>query len=256
MACFAGAQLEFTTEHGIEFVTVGDPGNRPTRPEEGNPLFADVHQPRGAVAYEYRIARTEVTLRQYVEFVEAYLPLEIERTGRVLGAPDFAGRGITTDLGGARIRGGHSPNQAADMSWEYAARYVNWLHNGKVNEPWAFDTGAYDTSTFTQNPDGTYNHQVAHSPDARFWIPTQDEWIKAAYWDPQKDDGKGGYWLYPNSSDQESRPGLLPEEGGERNAGPGELFPLDVRSFEDVHEICSKVVDGAGMNKAAYLEEA
>lgn len=119
------------------------------------------------------------------------------------------------------------------MSWEYAARYVNWLHNGKVNEAWAFDDGVYDTSTFTQNADGTYNHQLAHDPDARFWIPTQDEWMKAAYWDPNKHNGEGGYWLFPNSSDTESIPGLLPEDGGERNAGD-DGFPLDVGSFPNV----------------------
>ncbi len=231
----AGVQLDFTTEYGMEFVTIGDPGNRPTRPEEGNPIFADQHLPRGAVDYEYRIARTEVTIGQYFEFVDAYFPLDFKRTGRVLGNSDFTGLGIATNLGGAFIRPGISPNSAANMSWEYAARYVNWLHNDKVNQAWAFDAGVYDTSTFTENPDGTFNHQATHASDARLWIPTQDEWIKAGYWDPNKDDGKGGYWLFPNSSDTESIPGLLPEEGGERNAGPsGGIFPLDVGSFTDI----------------------
>jgi|GEM_PF-6951001 len=69
------AQLQFTIEYGVEFATIGDAGNRNTTPEEGNPIFADVHVPHGAVDYEYRMARTEVTLGQYVEFVEAYYPL-------------------------------------------------------------------------------------------------------------------------------------------------------------------------------------
>jgi len=131
------------------------------------------------------------------------------------------------------LRPNISMGRAQNMSWEYAARYVNWLHNGKSNEPAAFENGVYDTSTFTQNPDGSWNHQAAHNPDAKFWLPTYDEWTKAAYWDPAKENGEGGYWFFPNSSDADSRPGLLPGEGGERNAGDGPLFPLDVGSFAD-----------------------
>lgn len=231
----AARHFKISSEFGVEFVTIGDPGNRDSLPEESNPIFADNHIPIGAVAYEYRMARTEVTLGQYVEFVEAYYPLYLKRGGSVLGFPDFTGTDIMVGPGGVRIDPGVSSDRAAEMSWEYAARYVNWLHNGKVKEAWAFDSGVYDTATFTQNSDGTYNHQLSHAPDSRFWIPTSNEWIKAAHWDPTKNDGAGGYWLYPNSSDIESFPGLLPENGGERNAGDHrDGFPLDVMSFPEV----------------------
>lgn len=40
------------------------------------------------------------------------------------------------------------------MGWEYFARYCNWLHHGMVDEPWAYDDGAYDTTTFYQDPPG------------------------------------------------------------------------------------------------------
>lgn len=229
------AGLHFTTEYGIEFSTIGDPGNRGTLPHEGNPLFADVHEPRGAVDYEYRIARNEVTVGQQFEFVQAYAPIYFEQTGNTVAPTALTGLGITASFAGISIRGNVSPNVATTMSWEFAARYVNWLHNDRVNEEWAFESGVYDTSTFTQNEDGSWNHQATHSADARFWIPTYDEWIKAAYWDPNKDDDEGGYWLFPNSSDTESMPGLLPEDGGGRNAGdPDDGFPLDVGSFADV----------------------
>ena len=229
----ASAAHEVTTEYGVEFSHIGDPGNRPTRPGEWHPLFP--HQSRGSIEHEYRMARTEVTLGQYVEFVEAYYPHYIQRKGTTFAPPEFTSPHIrASPFKGVYIQPRYSPDRAASMSWEYAARYVNWLHNGKVNEPWAFDTGVYDTSTFVQNPDGSYSHQTTHSPDAKFWMPSADEWLKAAYWDPEKDGGEGGYWLFPNGSDEESRPGLLPEEGGERNAGQSDDFPLPVQSFEHV----------------------
>ncbi|HWL54687.1 MAG TPA: SUMF1/EgtB/PvdO family nonheme iron enzyme [Chthoniobacteraceae bacterium] len=39
-----------------------------------------------------------------------------------------------------------------------------------------------------------------HSEDAVYWLPTEDEWYKAAYYDPTKGEA-GGYWLYPTQSD-------------------------------------------------------
>jgi hypothetical protein len=106
----------------------------------------------------------------------------------------------------------------SQMSFRYAARFANWLHNGKVNEPWAFEDGAYDTSTFGEDADGKLTDQERHHPDARVWLPTLDEFAKAMHWDPAKNDGEGGYWLYPHSSDEVAISGL-PWEGGETSAG-------------------------------------
>jgi formylglycine-generating enzyme required for sulfatase activity len=38
------------------------------------------------------------------------------------------------------------------------------------------------------------------APDAKVWIPTQDEWYKAAYYDPSigAADDRDNYWLYPS----------------------------------------------------------
>jgi len=102
---------------------------------------------------------------------------------------------------------------AASMTWEMAARYANWLHNGKADEKAAFENGAYDTSTFVYAL-GRYQHQAEHNPDARFWLPTIDEYAKAAYWDPAKNDGEGGYWRNPDGGN-ETLLAALPEAGGE-----------------------------------------
>src|SRR5690606_16629073 len=133
--------------------------------------------------YEYRMAMTEVTVGQWFELVQAYA--QFHDFGG-LAPPAFTGFGISYSFAGLFIRPGISPNRPADMSWEYAARYCNWLHNGKVNEAWAFESGVYDTSTFTFNDDGRPNHQFHRSPGARYWIPSLDEWTKAAYHDPTR----------------------------------------------------------------------
>ncbi|MCH9057206.1 MAG: hypothetical protein IIB55_01105, partial [Planctomycetes bacterium] len=55
-------------------------------------------------------------------------------------------------------------------------------------------------------------------PGAKYWIPTADEWLKAAHYDPDKfGPGLGGYWLFPNSSDALIQPG--PPGVGETTAG-------------------------------------
>lgn len=184
----------------------------------------------GSVGYEFRMAQVPVTVGQYFEFVQAYLPFYESRGVNV----DFTGDWMSVDLVGNL----HPPqpqwmNYPATPSFEYAARFVNWLHNGKVNEAWAFEGGVYDTATFTENPDGSYNHDTTPAPGATVWMPTLDEYTKAFHYDPGKNgDGQDGYWLYPHSSDSPPVPGL-PSEGGETDAGdPDYLFLFqDVGSY-------------------------
>ena len=230
---FAGDHSAVDPDFGFDFVTIGDPGNRDTTLEETAGPFGYPGDHVGGVEYEYRIAMTEVTTAEYFEFVVAYFPIFMK--GNTLpGWPPFTGRWISISSGSPEITQAYA-NSPAAMGWEFAARYVNWLHNGKVNEEWAFETGVYDTSTFTFNDDGTFNHQEAHHSKARYWIPTRDEWTKAAYWDPNKKTGEGGYWRFPNTSDIEPIPELLPQDGGERNAGlVSEGWPLAVGSFPNV----------------------
>lgn len=219
--------------YDFEWATIGDPGNPDTTLEETSYLGRPGIEV-GSVDYLYRLAVTEVTVGQYFEFVVAYLPYYEARTGNSVGFITFTGLAIHTSSGSAHIVSGFSEDQPADMGWEYAARYCNWLHNGKVVADWAFDTGVYDTSTFTQNPDGSWNHQAQHHPDAHFWIPSLDEWTKGGYWDPEKNDGEGGYWQFPTSSDIEPVPGH-PDQGGERNAGSlNDGFPLPVGSYPHI----------------------
>jgi formylglycine-generating enzyme required for sulfatase activity len=219
--------------NGYEWATITHPGNRPTNDAE----TAFPGDRFGAVDHEYRIATTEVTVGQWFEFVLAYEPYYVyPGAGNVAGI-EFTGMSIRASFGVIEIMSGHSTERPTSMGWEYAARYCNWLHNDKAPGQWAFETGVYDTSTFTFNDDGSANHQRTRSPGARYWIPTFDEWVKAAYYDPDRyGDGIEGYWHYGNGSDTRPIGALAPDEGGEQNAGDiGDFrFPFDVGSFAPV----------------------
>ncbi len=228
----AHASPIITTEYGIEFVTVGDPGNRGVLPEEtgSGPLLYGVN---GSVDYEFRIGRTEVTVGQWMEFVDAYTPF-VDRP-IFFGQHGFYSWGATYDFANRQIVQRVPDDHPALVSFGFAARYANWLHNDKVNEAWAFETGAYDTASWQVGPNGEppENPNYSASPDARFRLPTQDEWIKTVYWDPNRNgEGEGGYWAYPYQSDAPLVPGELSDVGvNEQLPGPSYIEHLPVGSF-------------------------
>jgi formylglycine-generating enzyme required for sulfatase activity len=65
------------------------------------------------------------------------------------------------------------------VSWYDAARFTNWLHNGQGAG--STETGAYTLSGNT----GIITKNVG----ATVWLPSEDEWCKAAYYQPS---GAGG----------------------------------------------------------------
>lgn len=203
----------------------------------------------GAVNYHYRIARTETTVGQWLDFVRAYAPYYNGPVNDV----GFTGLWIQTNDADPRRPNGYaaepgSLNRPADMSWRFAAIYCNWLHNGKNASPEAFARSAYDTSTFSDNSDRTFNDQLTRSPGARFWIPSLNEWTKAMHYSPDRyGPGEEGYWLYQiGRSDPSPIPGY-PWDGGETAAGLP-LDPdhyLDVGSYPDVQSPWG-LLDGSG----------
>jgi formylglycine-generating enzyme required for sulfatase activity len=78
-----------------------------------------------------------------------------------------------------------SPNHpVTHVSWGNAARFTNWLHNGQPTSaegPGTTETGAYALNGATSNDDLL---AVSRSAGAKWFIPSEDEWYKAAYYDP------------------------------------------------------------------------
>ncbi len=184
--------------HGVislETVLVGEPGNLP-----------DVHG-RGAVPYVYRIGIYEVTAAQYVEFLNAKAKSNKLGLYEETMAHPERGCGIRQLGKEGRFIYDLSPHAAnrpvLGVSFWSACRFVNWLHNGQGNGD--TETGAYTLNGYHDNDGRT----IQRNAGARWYLPSVDEWHKAAYFDPTKPGGPG-YWSYPTRSD--TRPTRAAEE--------------------------------------------
>lgn len=197
--------FRLATRNVIETVLVGAAGN-PADPITGY----------GAVDTSFRISKSEVTIEQYVVFLNAVAAVPknhvisnlwvsemmsdredpgplIERTGSGTTTAPYRYHVASSSLWGPHA--GKRP--VAWVTWFDAARFANWLHNGGNTDPNAqvdTETGAYTFKNYQTT--GT----IARNPDARWWIPSENEWYKAAYFDPKKSGG-AGYWNYPTRSD-------------------------------------------------------
>lgn len=232
--------LRFTQEHHWTFSEIGAVGNASHAVPNTGPL-PPTHI--GAVDYRYRISTTEVTLGQYYEFVLAYAPVAAPNLQSNLGNNIIQYQGTIDGI----PRYAPPPAEYLDLpmtqTWRVWARFVNWLHHGgpDLTNPTSahFEDGAYDTSTFGRVPSGPYGlpyttDQDSRHPDARFWIPSHDELVKATFYDPNRyGEDQGGYWRYGHGSDDAPIPGD-PALGGETNAGHDQQWPAGHTRPQDV----------------------
>ncbi len=223
-AANASTTQNFTTEYGIEFSTIGSPGNAPW---QGDPQLPTYTSGRGQVNYEYRIGVTEITSAQWLDFVNTFSMRaddpnrfwQVHQSG-MRRDTSYTGPGFRYILDPSDPNAGNRPVFGID--WRHAAMYTNWLHNDQSSDLSAIENGAYDTSTFTNRPAGKddggkdgeggpnmalFNDQYTRNPDAKFWIPSLDEWLKAAHFDPDKNGQGPGWWEYSNTSDTAPIPG-------------------------------------------------
>jgi sulfatase modifying factor 1 len=170
----------------------------------------------GAVAYDYQIGKYEVTNAQYGEFLNAVDPSGANANG-VYNAnmgSDVTG-GITYTAGAASgakytIRSNMGDKPVNFVSWYDGARFTNWLHNGQGNG--STETGAYTLS----GNDGIIIKNVG----SNVWLPSENEWYKAAYYDPTTGAGGGdNYWAYPTQSDTAPTVATADDTGGISNPG-------------------------------------
>ena len=152
---------------------IGNPGN--AADTTGNP------NPAGSVPYTYRMGKFEIS-EQMIDKANA-----------------VGGLGITKDT-----RGPDKP--ATSVSWNEAARFVNWLNTSSGSTPaykFAIQPGEvgynananielWTISDAGYNPNNLYRNSLA-----RYFLPSVDEWYKAAYYDPTS----GVYYDYPTGSD-------------------------------------------------------
>jgi len=188
----------------IDTVFVGDAGNDPqssanrSHGVSGGDGF-------GAVSYGYHIGTTPVTNAQYAAFLNAVAATDphglwnSDMGSSVHGGITRSGDDGSYTYSVRTADSGFNDGQSmANMpvnfvSFWSAARFTNWLTSGNT------ESGVYLLTT-----DGISNNTITR--DATAWanggvaIASENEWFKAAYYDPTLNDGDGGYWLYPTQS--------------------------------------------------------
>ncbi|MEN1679995.1 MAG: SUMF1/EgtB/PvdO family nonheme iron enzyme [Planctomycetota bacterium] len=174
-AFFGSGEDQFS----IEFVPIGSPGN--SFDQRGAPRFS------GSVAYEYSIAKFEVSERA------------------VRAANELGGLGITLDE-----RGPDKP--ATSVTWIEAARFVNWLNEDRGFFP-AYKFTEIATPIDPRQPTSEFEPWEIGDPGfnpanpfrnrrANYFLPSIDEWYKAAYYDPVGE----SYFASTTSSDADPIP--------------------------------------------------
>lgn len=167
----------------------------------------------GAVAYNYAISKTEVTNAQYAAFLNA-----VDPTGGnslALYNPEMAANFGGIELQAAKalgdkfvVKSGREQNPVTYVSFFDAMRFANWLHNGQgAGET---EEGAYTIGNGVSE---------VRSTNAKYWIPSEDEWYKAAYHDATAGTA-GVYFDYANGSNTmpvSDQPGDNPAAANYRN---------------------------------------
>lgn len=180
LAMLAGVSLAVPAHAAvnIEYVTVGDVGNA-----------ADTVNPNpgyGAVGYEYQIGKYEVTNSEYAQFLNA----KGESNAFGIFSSEMVSRGITQSGSSGSysytVTTGFENKPVVYVSWFDAARFTNWLANGQ---------GTADMEFGSYTLDGATTGIIAANPGATVYLPTEDEWYKAAYYNGTT----SSYSLYPNN---------------------------------------------------------
>lgn len=81
------------------------------------------------------------------------------------------------------------------VSFRDATRFAKWVNNGQGNA--STETGSYTLGSVT-NP---VNRSVTRNGGANWVVASENGWYKAAYYDPTKNSGAGGYWRHATQSD-------------------------------------------------------
>ncbi|MEN6451035.1 MAG: SUMF1/EgtB/PvdO family nonheme iron enzyme [Thermoguttaceae bacterium] len=202
----------WTGQASLEFVTVGNPGNA-TDTRTGSRF--------GSVPYVYQMGKYDVTVGQYCQFLNAVATTDTYGLWHSGMATDYPTVGISrSGNSGAysySVTGSYSQGVNCPMfavNWGNAARFCNWLQNGQpsgAQEAGTTETGAY---TLNGSNDGTTLMAITRNSGATYFIPSWDEWYKAAYY--KGGSTNAGYWLYPTQND--SVPSNVLSAAGTNNA--------------------------------------
>ncbi|CAG0966568.1 hypothetical protein MYXO_01062 [Myxococcaceae bacterium] len=159
----------------VDWVFVGDPGNAADTPAS-NCYAASC----GSVSHGYYISKYEVTNAQYAEFLNA--KAATDPNGLYNGAMASSTHGGITRSGGPgsysyAVKSGMASKPVNYVSFWDATRFTNWLGNGE-------GSGDTETGAYTLTPAAISANSVVRNLGAQVFLPSENEWYKAAYYDP------------------------------------------------------------------------
>ena len=151
----------------IEFTTI----SAATNPATGIP--AGAYFTFTGVSYDYRMGVYEITNDQWTKF-KAELGVNV--TGTPTSAYDQAP--TLADISSSR--------PTYNVSWYEAAQFVNWLNTSTGHQAAYKFTGTQGQSNYTLGlwdaADAADGTNLFRHKDAFYFLPTANEWVKAAYW--------------------------------------------------------------------------
>lgn len=196
----------------LQFVTVGDPGN-----VADTVAMNDGTTGYGSVDHTYQMGKYDVTTAQYCQFLNAVAATDTYSlwNGGMASKLPTVGISRSGNEGNYRyavIGSGNIP--IFNVTWSSAARFCNWLQNRQPigpAGPGTTETGAYSINGVNTTADLM---AISRNPGAVYFLPSENEWYKAAYYRGGNRDV--GYWLYPTQND--AVPGnALPDYGNSAN---------------------------------------
>jgi len=167
----------------MDWITIGNANNEADTAD--GDYYTNGIQRFGSVDHSYKIGKYEVTNAQYGEFLNAMgqsnangiyntnMPIYGITQSGISGSFSYT---VTTAL---------AQRPVVNVSWFDAARFANWMMNGQGNA--SMENGAYTLN-------GATNGIITANIGARVYIPSENEWYKAAYYNA----ANTSYSLYPN----------------------------------------------------------
>ncbi|MEM8953552.1 MAG: SUMF1/EgtB/PvdO family nonheme iron enzyme [Verrucomicrobiota bacterium] len=212
-------------EFEISFVEIGDAGN------------GDDDTGYGGVGYHYQMGQYEVS------------------EDMITKANAEGGLGVTQVGRGAR-------KPTTGISWNEAARFVNWLNTSQGHQAaYRFATqpgdSGYDANedillwdsaeAWQLDGENLYRHK-----DAQYFLPSEDEWYKAAYYDG----GLGIYYDYPTGSDMIPVATVGSMVAGEAVYSSSVVFPTGPANIDNAGGLSLYETMGQGGNAWEWGESA
>jgi formylglycine-generating enzyme len=157
----------------------------------------------GRVTENFKISAYETTIAQYADFLNGSFAgkqglygvynTNIGSTNN-LNPPNGVGITQTGSAGNFTysVVTGYADRPVNNVSWFSAARFVNWYANEK-----SITATATETGTYTLVGGQTSGSVAARNAGAKIFLPSADEWTKAAFYSPATQ----SYTKWPTQSD-------------------------------------------------------